>query len=220
MRRTLNFLKLIPLSLVLLALGTATSAHAHSVWIEPREGLLVVRFAEPDGKFEKSPGHLDSLSVPLAFTLVTNAPLAIETVKKSNYIALVSASITNVACAETCFTIRAARKPYFYARWQPAGLTAAKPALTLDLVPTGKAGEVCVYFRGKPLPGIKATYRTPDEKEEPLMADAEGLLHFEPKQSGQYLLTIAHHRETLAGFHLGQAYEQTSHNASLVWRQP
>ena len=77
-----------------------------------------------------------------------------------------------------------------------------------------------MYFRGKPLGGIKATLRTPDEKEQELTADAEGFLRFKSNQSGQHLLSIAHHREPLAGFHGGRAYEQTSHNCSLTWQQP
>lgn len=208
------------LTLCLLALLAAGSARAHSVWIEPVEGKLVVRFAEPDGKLEKSPGHLDSLSPPVAFTLITNAPVGVEAPKKPDHLLLVGASPTNAAGVETAFTVRAKRKPNFYARWQPDGLKETTPLLTLDLVPTGKPGEVRAYFRGQPLGGVKAIFRTPDEQEHELVTDAHGLLHFKPAQSGQYLLTIAHHRENLAGFHLGRAYEQTSHNAALTWRQP
>ena len=52
-----------------------------------------------------------------------------------------------------------------------------------------------------------------------LTADAEGFIRFISAQSGRHSLSLAHHRETLAGFHLGQPYEQTSHNCSLVWWQ-
>lgn len=207
-------------TLCALTLCAITSAHAHSVWIEPVEGKLLVRFAEPDGRLEKSPGYLDNLSPPIAFTLITNAPLSVEAPKKPDHFLLVNASPPNVACVETSFTVRAGKKPNFYARWQPAGLSAGRPLLTLDLVPTGKRGEVRLYFRGKPLGGVKATLRTPDEKEKELTADAEGFIRFESNQSGQHLLTVAHHREPLPGFHLGTGYEQTSHNAALTWRQP
>lgn len=203
-----------------LTVCVATSALAHTVWIEPSEGKLVVRFAEPGNDFETSPGHLDSLSVPLAFTLMTNAPVMIDALKKSDHFLLAGTSATNVACLETTFTVRGGRKPHFYARWQPSRAGAATPLLTLDLVPTGNPGEVRVYFRGQPLGGIKATLRTPEEKESEIMADSEGFLRFEPKQSGQYLLTIAHHREPLAGFHHGIAYKETSHNTALTWWQP
>jgi len=209
----------------LLVLAVATlawvDARAHSVWIEPmKDGPLVIRFAEPDGKFEKSPGYLDSLSAPLAFLLVTNAPVAIDTPKSTNFFRLVGASPTNVVGVETAFTVRAARKPFFYARWQPAGAGAGTPFLTLDIVPTGNPGEARVFLRGKPLGGVKATLRTPDDKDQELVADDGGILRFKSDQSGQHLLTVAHQREPIAGFHLGRAYEQTSHNAALTWRQP
>ncbi len=207
------------LILCALTLCAINSAVAHSVWIEPKDGQLVIRFAEPDGNLEKSPGHLDSLSAPIAFILVTNTPASVEAPKKSDHFLLVGASPTNTACVESCFTVRGGRKPYFYARWQPAGTGAATPLLTLDLVPTGKPGEVRAYFRGQSLGHIKATLRTPDEKEIELTADAEGFLRFTSDRPGQYLLTIGHHREPLAGFHGGIAYKETSHNCSLVWQQ-
>src|SRR5262249_2448386 len=97
---------------------------------------------------------------------------------------------------------------------------ATNSLLTLDLVPTAKPGEARAFFRGKPLGGATVTLRTPDEKESELTADSDGLVHFEAKQSGQYLLTIAHYRESLAGFHGGQPYSETSHNCSLCWQEP
>jgi hypothetical protein len=198
----------------------ARTALAHTVWIEPLDDKLAIRFAEPGDDFETSPGHLDSLTAPIAFILVTNAAAAVETPKKSDHFLVVGASRTNVACAESTFTVRGGRKPHFYARWQPAAGGAGSPLLTFDLVPTGKPGEVRVFFRGQALGGAKATLRTPDKKEQEVTADSEGLLRFQTNQSGQHLLTIAHHREPLAGFHAGRAYQQTSHNAALTWLQP
>jgi hypothetical protein len=211
--------KILPL-LLLALLVMATVASAHSVWIESNNGKLLIRFAEPGDSFETSPGYLDNLSFPLAFTVVTNAPAVVETAKKHDSFELGDASPTNIACVETSFTVRGGRKPIFYARWQPSMASAAKPLLTLDLVPTGKAGEVRAYFRGEPIGNVGATLRTPDGKDQELTADAEGFLHFEGKPTGQYLLTIAHYREQLAGFHAGQPYKETSHNAALTWQQP
>ena len=196
----------------------ATAVLAHTVWIEPLpSGQLVARFAEPDGRLEKSPGHLDSLSVPTAFMLVTNAAVEVAAPKSTNHFLLSGASPTNVAGLETIFTVRAGRKPHFYARWQPAGAGVGTPLLTLDIVPTGKQGEARIYFRGQPLGNVKATLRTPDDEEQTLTADADGYVRFNAKQSGQHMLSVAHHRENIAGFHLGRAYTQTSHNAALTW---
>jgi hypothetical protein len=208
------------LTLCGLTASALTTVHAHSVWIESSDNQLMIRFAEPGEDFEKSPGQLDNLSAPIAFTFATNKPARVVVTKKTDGFLLLGASPTNVTCAETVFTVRGGRKPNFYARWQPAGLSAAKPSLTLDLVPTGKPGEVRVYFRSQPLGGAEATLRTPDGKDAELTTDAEGFLHFEPTQSGQYLLTVPHHREPLAGFYGGTPYAETSHNASLCWKQP
>jgi hypothetical protein len=203
-----------------LVLSALSDAGAHTIWIEPLNGRLVIRFAEPAGKYEKSPGHLDSLSAPAAFTVVTNAPVTIESPKSTNHFAMPGASLTNAAGAESIFTVRAARKPHFYARWQPAGAGAGAPLLTFDLVPTGKPGEARVYFRGQPLGGLQATLRTPDDTEKEIPVDAEGYVRFESRQSGLHLLTIAHYREPTAGFHLGRPYQQTSQNTALTWVQP
>lgn len=199
---------------------SAANASAHAVWIELLNGKLIARFAEPSGNYEKSPGFLDSLSGLSAFTVITNAPVMIESPKTTNHFQLVNAATTNVAGVESIFTVRAGRKPHFYARWQPAGAGAGTPMLTFDLVPTSKPGEARAYFRGQPIGGLKAVLRTPDDTETEIAVDAEGYVRFESKQSGLHLLTIAHHREPIAGSHLGKAYQQTSHNTALSWVQP
>lgn len=198
----------------------AARIHAHTVWIEPANGQLVVRFAEPGNDLETSPGYLDNLSAPQAFTVITNKPVTIEAPKKSDHFSLMNVTPTSIAAVETIFTVRGGRKPHFYARWQPAGAGTGQPLLTFDIVPTGKPGEARVWLRGQPLGGVKAFLRTPDETEEELTADSEGFVRFKAEKPGQYLLTVPHHREPLAGFHLGVAYKETSHNAALMWHQP
>ncbi len=200
-----------------------TPLFAHSVWIEPTgANEMVIRFAEPTGNLERSPGHLDSLAVPLIFQAVpgsTNAPALLDTAKKKDHYLILAGSATNILGIETSFTVRAARKPLFYARWQPAGAGEGKPLLTLDLVPTGKPGEARLYLRGKPHGNVKATLLTPtgDEKEFPV--DAEGYVRVPVTEPGLYLLTVAHQREPIAGLHLGVPYQQTSHNCALAWVQ-
>lgn len=203
-----------------LTLATTLQSFAHSVWIEPTDaGQLVVRFAEPSGNLERSPGYLDSLTPPAAFTLVTNSPVVVATTKSTNHFLLVSAAVTNAAFVETSFTVRANRKPLFYARWQPAGADAGRPMLTFDLVPTGKTGEARAYFRGEPLGDVKAVLQIPDGDEIELVANSEGLITYTNAGPGHYLLTLAHKRERIAGVHLGVPYKETSHNCALVWIQ-
>ncbi len=204
-----------------LFIAAASTVSAHTIWIEPKDGQLVVRFAEPGTAFEKSPGYLDSLSPPVTFMVVTNSPKRADAQKKADHFVIAGTTVTNVAGVETTFTVRGGRKPIFYARWQPENGGASTPLLTLDLVPTGKPGEVRAYFRGKPLPNAVATLRGPDEKDHEITADAEGFLHFDAKEPGQYLLTIPHYREPqpLPGFYGGVAYKEDSHNAALTWVQ-
>ncbi|MDB6138455.1 MAG: cobalt transporter substrate-binding protein [Verrucomicrobiaceae bacterium] len=225
---------------------------AHEVWIEDApDGRLYVRFGEYGDELEKSPGSLDALMLPFAWTpgaennedeLKADASRAskearairegkvesFEVRKQAEGFLLAGASPAKAAQAETGFTVigkagnpeKPARKPFFYARWQPPGAGAAKPALNFDLVPTGKTGEVCVYFRGKPLAGVKVKLCPPAAVSQELVSNAEGLVKFTAEKPGLYLLVAAHQRETVSGFFGGKPYDSVSHNCSLSWRQP
>ncbi len=203
------------------------SAHAHSVWLEPADdGALRIRFAEPDGKFETSPGHLDELSAVTVHAEATpGTPTPLEATKKRDHFQIAGSSAAQVTAAEATYMVmgapgRPGRKPVFHARWHPNGAPPPAPGLNLDLVPTGKPGEIRAFFRGKPLGGVTATLRLPDERERELTADADGFLRFTPEQKGVHQIRIARHRETLPGFHQGRAHDLTSHNACLAWIEP
>lgn len=225
------------LSVLGLAVGLAIRTLAHSVWIEPvGPDALGLRFAEPDGRLERSPGHLDDLDAPVAWRSrdpqhpgATNAihapPPLLPLSKQPDHFRIGSTTPSDSIQVETAYPVltspgRPGRRPVFYARWHPASAGPATPALTLDLVPTGKPGQVQAWFRGKPLPGAKALFRTPDEKEREVVADAQGFFILESGQSGLHLLSIARHRENLPGFAHGQPFELTSHNTTLSWRAP
>lgn len=210
----------------LATVSLATSALAHSVWIEDLpEGKLVVRFGEPLGEPEKSPGYLDQLTAVTAWTVADAKPKAFTVSKQSDHFLIEQAKPTEAVQAETAFPVRKsgdkpARKPIFYTRWQPGGLTTGTPALTLDLVPTGQPGEVKVFFRGQPLPNVKLTLHAPKRGDSDVPVDAQGVAKLgELKETGLYLLTCAGHSENTPGFSGGAPYEIASHNASLAWRQ-
>jgi hypothetical protein len=199
----------------------ATAAHAHTVWIELNgSGHPVVRFAEPGEPFETSPGHLDGLTPPLAIRDSDEATITVAAVKQHESFLLSGVTENDRLAVESIFTVRGDRKPCFYARWQPRGNAPKGPRLTLDLVPTERPGAVRAYFRNRPLGNVPAQLRLPNGVPLELWADPDGFIRFEPQGPGQYLLTIAHHRETRSGFHRGQAYERVSHNAALTWIQP
>ena len=219
----MSLTRLLNLGLLLLAQSATLVTRAHTVWIEPDAGgCLVIRFAEPGDDYETSPGHLDALSLPLAFVLgsATNGPVPMDTRKQTDHFSLAQLPATNRVLVESAFTVRGGRKPLFYARWQPSLRGTGEPLLTFDLVPTGTGDGVRAWFRGEPLRGVKATLRTPDGKERPVEPDADGVFQLPALSSGLHLLSIAHYREPVAGFHLGRRYEQTSHNCCLTWYQP
>ncbi len=214
--------------LSLFTLVTLTfSLHAHSVWIEDTpDGHLVVRFGEFGDELEKSPGNLDGLTQVVAFTKGADGkPTPFEVQKKADHYFLAGALSTQAVQAESGFSVlgkegKPARKPLFYARWHQTTSGAGTPALTFDIVPTGVAGEVRVYFRGQPLPDVKVTLHAPTGPDQEIIADKEGRAHFTADKPGLYLLTCSHQRETINGFSVGLPYDAVSHNCSLTWRQP
>lgn len=205
----------------------ATPLFAHEVWIEDTPGgALVVRFAEFGDDYEKSPGALDALALPAAFTFAEDTkPKTIASEKKADHFLITGAAPKAAALIETAFGVmgggdKPARKPFFYARWQPAGAGAAQAALTFDIVPTAQPGEARITFRGQPLAGAKATAYLPDGAEQELTSDAAGLIRVPVEKPGLYLLACKHQREEQKGYSGGKAYDSVSHNCSLAWRIP
>jgi len=206
----------------------AAASPAHEVWIEDTPGgQLVVRFAEYGDDFEKSPGALDMVSLPAAWTSGAEGKVTLfEVQKKADHFLLVNAAPAQAVQAETGFAVmgkagnpeKPARKPFFYARWHAAGAGAAEPALIFDIVPTGTAGEARVFFRGKPLAEAKVKLHLPNFEEKELTSDAEGRVRFDASKPGFYMLSVAHQREATPGFSGGKAYDAVSHNCSLAFR--
>ena len=200
---------------------------AHSVYFEAMEdGQLVIRFGQFGDDYEESPGFLDSLDAIYCWKIgEENKPQALNP-KKGNQGFSIEAKESDTTSAHSGFIIMTrgsspARKPYFYARWAPDLKQKAEPTLTLDLTPTGVSGEVQAFFRQKPLIGAKATLYTPEANDQELTADEKGIFTFKtnPEEKGLYMLKIGRHREDLAGFDRGTAFELSSHNCSLTWEQ-
>ncbi len=200
------------------------SARGHSIWIEetPDKGLCL-RFGEIGEVIETSPGRLDAFKSVRAWAVATNQ---FEVTKQKDHFLFAKAAVSAVTLAEDqglAVSSRGgqpARKPNFYARWQPAKAGAGTPGLTLDVVPEAKAGTFRVYFRGQPLAGAKlATHSNSGAAETALETDAEGRFTFVATKPGLYLI-ICSHREPLAGFAGGLPYEAVGHNCTLSFRQP
>jgi uncharacterized GH25 family protein len=209
-----------------LVLGSLDQVNAHSVWIEEEApgGRLVVRFGEFGDEYETSPGHLDSLDAVVASSPGgTNDVKSVQTEKNPDFFDLKDLAKEPVVVVETGFPVmpstgKPSRKPYFYARWWDGKSAVEKPMLTLDLLPTGKPGEVRVFFRNQPAADAKVTLYTPDANDVELVSDENGIVRFEVKETGLYMLKCGRYREDRDGFSAGQHFGLVSHNSSLTWR--
>lgn len=208
-----------------MAAFSITASSAHSVWIETVEGKLVVRFGKVGVEYEKSPGHLDELSLPTAKDATGGK---IETEKAADHFLLKEAKSEGPVVIFTMFPVMerpatgtkpaSARWPQFYARWQVAGAS-VEPVSKLDIVPAKEVGKATVYFKGKPLPAIEVVQILPDGKEKYLTSDASGVVTFTADGKGLHVLKVAGYSETVNGTHEGKNYTVISHNSSVAWNQ-
>jgi len=141
---------------------------AHSVYFEVNENdQVVIRFGEFGDDYEESPGYLDSLDLIHTWEINGEDQLEALKAKKQKQGFTIDANPVDSVGAHSGFPVMTrgsspARKPFFYARWVHDFKKKEVPRLNLDLVPTGKVGEVQAYFRNKPLVGVKAILFTPE----------------------------------------------------------
>ena len=197
--------------------------NAHSVYLEPNDnGKFIVRFAEFGDNPETSPGFLDSLDALTVWSIQGNEkPTAFIAEKKADRFDL-DASAEHDAQVQSGFPVMTrgsspARKPHFYARWAPNFTEPASPRLTLDIVLTGNKGEVQVFFRNKPLPGVELTLYTPEANDQELKSNDKGIVHFKSDEKGLFMLKVGRYREERSGFDRGTFFHLVSHNCSLTW---
>lgn len=203
---------------------TTIQAGAHSVWIEKEKGSdkLVARFGEFDENHEESPGYLDELDSFKIYKLGEEAKKITNNLKKDGY--YINSANSNTVIIQTGFPVMArgsgpAVRPYFYARWIPNLAKKTKPAMTLDIVPTGKKGEMKVFFRNKPLTNVPVTLFTPEANDEDLKTNSEGIFKFSNNEKGLFMLKVGRYREEREGFERGKHFSKESHNCSVTWVQ-
>lgn len=202
------------------------NSYGHSVYFdENKNSEIKLRFGEFQDEYEESPGYLDSLDAINAWKINDkNEPEKLDIEKQKNGFSLTAQNSDNIA-AQTGFPVMARtdqpRKPYFYARWCADFKSKSIPTLTLDIVPNGQEGEVKVFFRGKPLTGIKLNLYTPEYDKIELISDKNGIVLFKDniKSKGIYMLKIARYSESISGFDQGKLYKIISHNCSLNWNE-
>ncbi len=214
-------------ALLLACLGT--TAQAHQVWIEQSANQARVHFGEyADNLRETSPGLLDKFTGMPALELQSAGGKAQRVPGERTATAFTYA--LPGATADTLF----AEAPYPLidrskggkpallwrpaARWvaglgQPVAATAP-----LDMVPTGRAGELRVVFNGQPLPKTQVTLVAPSGWAREATTGADGTVQFTLPWKGQYVAEVKHSDPT-PGERNGEKFGETSYLTSLTFAQ-
>ncbi|MDR2093551.1 MAG: DUF4198 domain-containing protein [Azoarcus sp.] len=97
--------------------------------------------------------------------------------------------------------------------------SAQTPGLTLDIVPTGKAGAFKVTFKDKPLPKADVQIVVQSGWRKRGRTDAEGVVTFDLPWKGQYVLEVSHVERT-PGERNGEKYDSINYATTLTFVQP
>lgn len=211
------------------ALTAANSAHAHQVWLENAGGQARLHFGEFNENLrETSPGRLDQFKgVPL---LEQQRPGATaqrvegQLGKDAFVYATTGAPGTLLAVAAYPLIDRSKRSlPAMF--WQPsarwvAGLThAVAPTAPLDLVPTGKPGELKAIYKGAPLPKAKVQLAAPSGWTREAETGEDGTVRFVTPWKGQYVAEVKHSDKTEGATAQGEKYGEASYVTTLTFVQ-
>jgi uncharacterized GH25 family protein len=201
-----------------LALLLPLAASAHQIWIESSGKGAKLYFGEFGMNLrEVSPGTLDKLPSPAARTAEGEA-IALTKAADHYLLARPARKGESLVAEEVSYPSwedKGKRGVWFAAaRW--VGDFAAVPArLTLDLVPTGKAGELQVVYKDKPLPGVEVVLVAQSGWEKRAESDKDGKVAFSMPWKGAYLVEV-HHTDKTPGKRKLAAGEEKYDEATYV----
>ena len=205
------------------------SANAHQIWLEQNGKAASVYFGEfGDNLREASPGLLDKFSLKNASLISLKGTQPLQASKLAHAFALdgkvaagdsIIVEENNYPSWEEKKDGKATRTVWIPAARLVAGQQAQKPALTLDLVPTGKPGQFQVSYQGKPLAQAKVNAVVQSGWSKEAYSDEQGLVSFALPWKGRYVLEV-HHEDKTAGQRNGEAYDKAMFVTTLSLLQP
>lgn len=217
----------VPLLAALLActaLTAANTAQAHQVWLENAGGQARLHFGEfNDNLRETSPGRLDQFKgVPMLEQQRTGATAQrVEgQLGKDAFVYTTTGTPDMLLATPTYLLIDRSKRhlPAMYwqpsARWVASLATTVAPTAPLDLVPTGKPGELKVVYRGAPLPKAKVQLAAPSGWTREAEAGEDGTVRFATPWKGQYVAEVKHNDKT-PGEAQGAPYGEASYVTTL-----
>lgn len=196
-------------------------AHAHYLWLESGEAGAKLYFGEAEVLLkEKSPGKLDSIKGPQAFTVDgSGARTPASLTRTGDHLAIAGKGAT-VVVAEESLEVRdlgkhglGIAKPNYYARHGQAAGSAA--ALPLDVQANG-ANTFAVLYRGQPLKDAKLEVIAPNTWMQEHTTDAQGVVHINTPWRGQYVLHVLHVDKTPGEFE-GRKYDNVRNHFTYTF---
>ena len=221
--------KILLASLVAMAVA-APAAQAHHIWLEQDGKAVKLQFGEfALNQRETTPGLLDKFGAPAAILLGAKGEraLKLEKTAKGYVVAGAAPAAGESIVAEdkaypTWETTTDGKVSQHI--WAPAArlvtnFNAQQPKLTFDIVPTGKAGQFKVTYKGQPLPQIAVHAIVPSGWTKEATSDAQGLIQFDLPWRSMYVLE-AEHVDKTGGERGGKAYATATYVTSLTVNQP
>lgn len=205
------------------------AAQAHHVWLEQDGKTVKLQFGEFGmNQRETTPGLLDKFVAPSATLVKAGGEQRLELRKTAQGFVLSGAprageSIVAEDNAYPTWETNENGQTLTHV-WAPAarlvtGFAAQQPKLTFDIVPTGKAGEFKVFYKGQPLPKTKVAAIIPNGWSKEAESDDAGNVTFDLPWKGAYVLE-AEHTDKTPGQRAGKPYATATYVTSLSFVQP
>lgn len=204
------------------------AVQAHHVWLEQDAQGARLYFGEfAENLREASPGLLDKFVKPRARVVNANGEardVALSLRPQAFVLAAPAAAGESLLAEETAypaFEKREGDKVISRSIWTPAArwindFQPRKPGLTLDVLPTGSAGEFSVHYKGQPLPDAKVEVTAQSGWSREVKADKQGRFSIALPWQGAYALEVKHNDKS-GGERDGQKHDVAMYVTTLTF---
>lgn len=207
-------------------LTAVTTASAHQVWLENAGGQARLHFGEFNENLrETSPGSLDKFKgVPVLEQVTGTSAQRVEGKLGKDAFAYTTTGTPHTLFATPAYPLIDRSKRNLPAMvWQPSARWVASlaqpvvPTAPLDLVPTGKPGELKVVYKGAPVPKVKVQLAAPSGWTREVETGEDGTVTFVTPWKGQYVAEVKHTDKTEGITAQGEKYGEASYVTTLTF---
>lgn len=217
-----NFIKPIFVAACCASLLASGMAQAHYLWLESGQAGASLYYGEVDAQLkEKSPGKLDRIAAPQAFTADKAKPVELH--RHANHLAIASGKAVTVLALEESVAVAdlsksnlGMAKSNYYARLGLPLAAGATSPLALDITQGSKANSFILLYRGQPLKNAKLGVIAPNTWMQEHKTDAQGAVEINTPWRGQYVVHVLHIDRT-AGEFSGQQYDNLRNHLTYTF---